>query len=94
MEHRIKATFKKVQDAVKFIDFLVDSGIDSEAQIHPTHITRHPIVGHIVEQHIVNYTIDDMYVDPEDAIEYDIDYLENEYIKDYSISLDGKECKH
>lgn len=84
MEHRIKAIFKRVQDADKFIDFLVDSGIDSDSEIEGLYING---------KYIVNYIIDDMYIDPEDSIAYGVDFLEDEHIRHYSFSLDGKEYK-
>ena len=84
MEHRIKATFKSVQDADKFIDFLVDSGIDSDSEIEGLYING---------KHIVNYIIDDIYIDPEDSIAYGVDFLEDEHIRHYSFSLDGKEYR-
>lgn len=83
MEYKIKVTFETFQDAIKFIGFLIDNGIDPETQIHPTHITRHPIVGHIVEQHIVDYIVDDECVDPEDVVAYDIEFLERNHIVNY-----------
>lgn len=85
MEYTITFAFKKVKDADTLVDFLVDNGIDPDSEIELLHIKG---------KHIVNYVVDDMYVDPEEAIGYDVDFLENERIKDYSISLDGKECKH
>jgi hypothetical protein len=85
MEHRIKATFKKVQDADKFIDFLVDSGVDPESEIDLLYING---------KHIVDYIVDDEYIDPEEAVAYDVDFLDDERIRHYSISLDGKERKH
>lgn len=84
MEHTIKATFKRVQDADKFIDFLVDSGIDPDSEIEVLYING---------KHIVNYIIDDMYVEPEDSVAYGVDFLDNEHIKHYSFSVDGKEYK-
>lgn len=84
MEHRIKATFKRVQDADKFIDFLVDSGIDPDSEIEGLYING---------KHIVNYVIDDMYVEPEDSVAYGVDFLDDEHIKHYSFSVDGKEYK-
>lgn len=84
MEHRIKTIFKRIQDADKFIDFLVDSGIDPDSEIEGLYING---------KHIVNYIIDDMYIDPEDSIAYGIDFLENERIRHYSFSLDGKEYR-
>lgn len=85
MEHRIKVTFKKVQDADKFIDFLVDSGIDPDSEIELLYING---------KHIVDYIVDDEYIDPEEAVDYDVDFLDDEHIRHYSISLDGKERKH
>ena len=85
MEHTIKATFKRIQDADKFIDFLVDSGIDSDSEIEGLYING---------KHIVNYVIDDMYVEPEDSVAYGVDFLDDEHIKHYSFSVDGKEYKH
>ncbi len=82
MEHRIKAIFKKVQDADRFIDFLVDSGVDPESEIELLYING---------KHIVDYIVDDEYIDPEDAISYDVQFLNTERIRHYSISLDGKE---
>lgn len=82
MEHRIKATFKKVQDADKFIDFLVDSGVDPESEIELLYING---------RHIVDYIVDDEYIDPEDAVAYDVNFLNVERIRHYSISLNGKE---
>lgn len=84
MEHRIKATFKRVQDADKFIDFLVDSGIDPDSEIEGLYING---------KYIVNYIIDDIYVEPEDSVAYGIDFLEDEHIRHYSFSVDGKEYK-
>lgn len=85
MEHRIKATFKRVQDADKFIDFLVDSGIDPDSEIEIMYLNG---------KHIVDYIIDDMYVEPEDSVAYGVDFLDDERIKHYSFSVDGKEYKH
>lgn len=85
MEHTIKATFKRVQDADKFIDFLVDSGIDPDSEIEIMYLNG---------KHIVNYVIDDMYVEPEDSVAYGVDFLDDEHIKHYSFSVDGKEYKH
>lgn len=85
MEHTIKATFKRIQDADKFIDFLVDSGIDPDSEIEGLYING---------KHIVNYVIDDMYVEPEDSVAYGVDFLDDEHIKHYSFSVDGKEYKH
>lgn len=85
MEHRIKATFKRVQDADKFIDFLVDSGIDPDSEIEILYLNG---------KHIVDYVIDDMYVEPEDSVAYGVDFLDDEHIKHYSFSVDGKEYKH
>lgn len=85
MEHTIKATFKRVQDADKFIDFLVDSGIDPDSEIEIMYLNG---------KHIVNYIIDDMYVEPEDSVTYGVDFLDDEHIKHYSFSVDGKEYKH
>lgn len=85
MEHTIKATFKRVQDADKFIDFLVDSGIDPDSEIEIMYLNG---------KHIVNYIIDDMYVEPEDSVAYGVDFLDDEHIKHYSFSVDGKEYKH
>lgn len=84
MEHRIKATFKRVQDADKFIDFLVDSGIDPDSEIEIMYLNG---------KHIVDYVIDDMYVEPEDSVAYGVDFLDDEHIKHYSFSVDGKEYK-
>lgn len=84
MEHKIKTTFKKVQDADKFIDFLVDSGIDPDSEIELMYLNG---------KHIVDYIIDDMYIDPEDSIAYGVDFLEDEHIRHYSFSLDGKEYR-
>lgn len=84
MEHKIKTIFKKVQDADKFIDFLVDSGIDPDSEIELMYLNG---------KHIVDYIIDDMYIDPEDSIAYGVDFLEDEHIRHYSFSLDGKEYR-
>lgn len=84
MEHKIKVTFKRVQDADKFIDFLVDSGIDPESEIE---------IMYLKGRHIVDYVIDDIYIDPEEAVAYDVDFLDDEHIKHYSFSVDGKEYK-
>lgn len=77
MEYTISFAFKKVQDADTLVDFLVDSGIDPDSEIELLYIKG---------KHIVNYVVDDMYVDPEEAIGYDIDFLEKEHIKNYSVS--------
>jgi hypothetical protein len=45
-------------------------------------------------KHIVDYIVDDEYIDPEEAVAYDVDFLDDERIRHYSISLDGKERKH
>ena len=66
MEHKIKTIFKKVQDADKFIDFLVDSGIDPDSEIELMYLNG---------KHIVDYIIDDMYIDPEDSIAYGVDFF-------------------
>lgn len=85
MEHKIKATFKRVQDADKFIDFLVDSGIDPDAEIELMYLNG---------KHFVECIIDDSYVDPEDFIAFGVEFLDDERIKQYSFSLDGNEYKH
>lgn len=64
--------------------FLVDSGIDSDSEIEGLYING---------KYIVNYIIDDMYIDPEDSIAYGVDFLEDEHIRHYSFSLDGKEYR-
>lgn len=84
MEHKIKATFKRVQDADKFIDFLVDNGIDPESEIELMYLNG---------RHIVEYIIDDMYIEPEKSIAHGVEFLDDEHIRHYSFSLDGNEYK-
>lgn len=84
MNYTITFAFKKVQDADKLVDFLVDSGIDPDSEIELLYIKG---------KHIVNYVVDDMYVDPEKAIGYDVDFLEKERIKNYSVSYRDENTK-
>lgn len=93
MDHKIRASFGSFQDSIKFIIHLVDGGIDPESQIQSWHITREPIFGPIVEQHIVDYIIDDEYNELEEYIRYDIEFLKKEYIKNYSVSYRDENTK-
>lgn len=93
MEHKIRASFESFQDSIKFIIHLVDGGIDPETQIQSWHITREPIFGPIVEQHIVEYIIDDEYIELEENIGYDVEFLKKEHIKNYSVSYMDENTK-
>lgn len=87
MEHKIKATFWRVQDMDKFIDYLVDNGIDPDTEIELMYLNG---------KHIIEYIIDDndMYVEPEEFIAHCVDFLDDKRIRHYSFSLDDNEYKH